>query len=347
MSLSNNMRLLIISPEAHKIGKWVKDLIASYDIVCFGASDGMSGLNVYNKMQPVFIIIDNLLPDVNGGSLSSIIKGTQQGRFSKIFIINIEKAIGNLKADYLFFTDGTPYSENTAYMLNTHMRMLIDNYMARRIHSEEIERAIKMQYQKLPNNIQTGKVLVSSIFSPYSDLSGDGFDFWVSNDEKGIYGFLFDCTGHDLVSFTTTGSIRAIMKKTCMLHQHGVISSMSEIIKEVNSDLFDIDLKPAMTAAIVFFLDFEKNIMEFCSAGIPCLYKKHTGKNYYEKIMTKNFILGCFPDVNFDDGTIELNSIEEIIIASDGFSELFAKKLPKEEFAKHDDVSAIMISFKT
>ena len=39
-------------------------------------------------------------------------------------------------------------------------------------------------------------------------------------------------------------------------------------------------------------------------------------------------------------------NIEEIIVASDGFSELFAKELPKKEFAKHDDVSAIMISLK-
>lgn len=346
MSFNNNIRLLIISPEAHKIGGWVKDLITAYDIVCFGASDGMSGLNLYNKAQPVFIIIDNMLPDVNGSSLSSIIKGTQQGRNSRIFIVNIDKAIGNLKADYLIFSDGEPYSENTAYMLKTHMQLLIDSFMARRIHSNEIERAIKMQYQKLPNNIQYGKFMVSSLFSPYSDLSGDGLDFWISDNEKGIYGFLFDCTGHDLVSFTATGSIRAIMKKTCMLHQHGVLESMSDIIQEVNSDLFDIDLKPAMTAAIVFYINFKKNVMEFCSAGIPCIYKKCTGQNYYEKIITKNFTLGCFPDVNFDESTIPIENIEEIIVASDGFSELFAKELPKKEFAKHDDVSAIMISLK-
>ena len=95
---------------------------------------------------------------------------------------------------------------------------------------------------------------------------------------------------------------------------------------------------------VIFYFDFEKNILHYCSAGIPSFYIKRGSK--MEEILMENYLIGYEPDVGFDEKALELEDIDEIIFSSDGLSELLFKDMQDTDPAKHDDVSAILVKLK-
>ena len=187
---------------------------------------------------------------------------------------------------------------------------------------------------------------MNNVYSPFSELSGDGLDYWTGEDEHGLYGLLFDCTGHDIVSFLQVGEIRALLKKGCKYYQSNVYKSLSEIMQNVNTDLFGLHGDDTIcTAAIIFYFDFKKNILHYCSAGIPGFYVKYQNAAVIKKIECRNYLIGYTPDATFKTQTLALNDVNEVIFSSDGFSELLFIK-GNIDLAKHDDVSAILITLK-
>lgn len=334
-------QILIISKEANKILTWLQPLFKKYDVLWNLAEDGISGIEKYTKYTPCLVFIDCQLPDFNGMSLASIIKDTEDGEKSSIYLYNTEKILHNTKADYFFLT-----LDEQELKVNMYARVeqFLENHFMKKQHSSEIERAKINQYERLPDNMNHTAFQVNILFSPFAELSGDGLDYWIGEDETGLYGFIFDCTGHDIVSFTMAGQIRTLLKKACRVFQMGIMHQLSDVMADVNHDLFDIDVDPIPTAAIVFYIDLRENILRYCTAGIPAFYVRQ--EKQLKAVPTRNYLLGYEPEVEYTEKRMSLKEVDEIIFSSDGFSELLFGQLPKKDMAKHDDVSAILIRLK-
>ncbi|MBP2629492.1 MAG: nifL [Firmicutes bacterium] len=329
--------VLVIMQEPFKIISWVKEALQKYeDIKVYTAATGLTGFAKFNEYLPVLVIVENDLPDMSGMSFSAILKDTDRGFNCTIYVLGVTSFMQNAKADYYFPT------ELNKDIFSMQIRTFFDRQYMRSHHSDEFERAKMRQNEFLPAYLETSTFKVDTIYSPFSELSGDGIDYWYGEDKEGLYGLLFDCTGHDIVSFTQVGEIRALLKRGCKYFQLGTISSLGEILKNANEDLFALhgdDTTP--TAAILFFFDFKKNVLHYCSAGIPNFFIRHENSDAMNEILMENYLIGYEENVIFEEKELSLEGIDEIVFSSDGLSELMFKE--NIDNAKHDDVSAILI----
>lgn len=315
------------------------------------AMTGMDGLFKYQKMDPhpLVVIIDEDLPDFHGSSIASIIKDTKEGKESIVYVINVTELLQNAKADY--FMQKPLNSE----MLFLQVRQDIEKRLLMNSQSDEIQKAISMQTGMLPPPIRTEKFEITSIFSPYNDLSGDGIFYWYperSKEKDRLYGFLFDCTGHDISSYGQCSSLWISLRKELKDFQRGILPSLSEVMDSINGMLMEFSFgndEPNMPAAISFYFDFREKVMHYCSAGNPeLLYLKKSSKTY-DSIKMRSSPFGYLADTQYKEETLKLEGIQEVIFASDGFSELLLKNqfpgFPSDS-AKHDDVSVISVRLK-
>lgn len=336
-------QILIISQEAKKLLNWLESIIADYNIDYSLAESGISGIEKYNTCKPCLVFIDCHLKDINGMSLASIIKDTENGSKCSVYLYNTDKILRNTKADYYFLT----LNENELKAnITLRTEQFFDERFMKKQHSKELEQAKIRQYEHLPEAIDNNIFKINMLFSPFGELSGDGLDYWFVENKNGLYGLLFDCTGHDINSHTMSEQIRTLLKKALRLYQLGVFEKLSDVMVDINNDLFDIEINPVPTAAIIFHIDFKDGILRYCTAGIPAFYVKQYGDTDFKEINTANYLLGYETHVQFEEDNMYLENIDEIIFSSDGFSELLYGQLPKEDIAKHDDVSAIMVRLK-
>lgn len=350
-SKAQQSQILVVSPKADEMIDWLKSELEDYFISFTKATTGIEALETVDKLKPILVLIDCKLPEMNGMSLSSIIKDTICGDKIKIFLYNMDHVMQNAKADFFCLASYDTQKQLLKEHICAQVRAFVANHVMQNKYGDEIMRAKINQFEVLPHNIDTPQLRVTSIFSPYSDLSGDGFDYWLVDGNNGIngyksfIGFLFDCTGHDLVSYTQSGEFRILLKKACRLQQIGYFSSLGELLNDVNCDLFDVDKSPDTTAAMVFCLDFAMKEFVYATAGINHIFVKKIGEEF-QQIDSPSPPLGYESCTNYIEEKIHLSDYERIILATDGFSELITKsdeELPKLDVVKHDDVTAIIL----
>jgi len=339
----NKNSILIVMREPAQISTWVSDALKEYDIKIHLAKTGLTGFVMFNEHLPSLVIVDNDLPDLSGMSFSSILKDMDKGACCTIYVLGVTSLLQNAKADYYF------PKELNKDLFSMQIRTFFDQEVMKSQHSDEITRAKMKQNEFLPEKLETVNYKVDTIYSPFGELSGDGIDYWYGEDKNGLYGLLFDCTGHDIVSFLQVAEIRALLKRGCKYFQLGINHHLSDILKNANEDLFAVHGDDTIcTAAIVFFFDFKENILHYCTAGIPSFFIRYRGSPEMQEILMENFLIGYEPDVEFEEKEVSLKGVEEVIFSSDGFSELLFQHMDKTaEQAKHDDVSAILIQMKS
>lgn len=311
-------------------------------------SSGLDGILAYNKHLPCLVIVEDELPDMPGSSVSSILKAAPNGgeAVNVFFIGKSSSYLYNTNADY-FFPKPVPF--NAAGII------LKEFFHRRKLRQSafllDIEKTKRKQKENLPEEIETKRYVVSNIFSAFSELSGDGIDYWLGDDGSGLYGFLFDCTGHDLLAFSQTSEIRNLLRIHFSAYQSGMIPSLGMLLHNFNADQFTAnDDDPTPVAAILFHIPFKGNTeLRYCSAGMPCFYVDRGAG--YEKVTMRNPLIGAWRDAEFEEQVLPLSGVKRILLASDGLSEILfqekSKKL-KSPFgnAKHDDVSGIAIEMK-
>ena len=303
---------------------------------------GLDGLAAVRKYQPCVVIIDNDLPDIKGMSVASIIKDSPR-EHTVVYLLNIGHLTQNVKADRFA---PKPYSiELVCQEVYQDLQNILD--MVDR--SEELQDAIDMQIGMLPPPIKTRHCSIDSIFSPYKQLSGDGLSYWYadSNNMERMYGFLFDCVGHELSSYGQTSSLHGMLKKAMNFYQVGSFPTLSAAMEDVNQDLFALyDDNKLMAAAMMFCFDFTKGRLHFCPAAIPeLLYRPKNAEKYMVKEL-RSPLLGYEPFSKFPEETIELADISHVVFATDGFSDLLSLSGDPGvdlESAKFDDCAAIFV----
>ena len=339
-------RILIIldnKTNSKELATIIKDSLRQYNVEIIIAENALDGLIKFMQFVPCLIIADANLQTINGFSLSAIIKGAKNGDQCSIYMVVDELALPNSKIDYFI---KKPINND---FLVLELKSFFEKRMMSIYHLDEINRAKQTQNELLPNNLQTDLFRVDYIYSPFNELSGDCLDYWYGNTENGLYGFLFDCQGHDICSFMQVSEVRTIFRWGFRCYQNQqkfktTIKSTADIIENINKELFHSHgYNAPIVAAVAFYLDFKTNMLTYCSSGIPCFFIKDACSDQYKEIDMSNYAIGYEPDATFDEKKLSLKGIDEVIFSSDGFSELLFKNASSIESPKHDDVSAIFI----
>lgn len=342
--MNRKERILVVSRTPQKVAGWLSEWTMKYKVSVHSATTGISGLARFEELKPTLLVVDDDLPDMRGMSFTTTIKDGRLGKDTTIYLYNLSSIFRNAKADYFLVRTS---EEEFRQQLHAQITRFYDEKYMETLHSAELARAKKLQYSQLPPPVQTNHFHVNNIFSPMTELSGDGFDYWTGEDQNGLYGLLFDCTGHDIVSFSQCGSIRTLLKKACKLYQMGLdgYETLDKVMADVNADTFSIDTDPEPVSAIVFHFDSKKNLLRYCAAGIPGILTRKDGENQYRVRSISSYLIGYEPDATYEEEQLDLTGINSVIFSSDGFYELVFhdKEVSEAAIAKHDDVSAIII----
>lgn len=317
---------------------------------------GMDGLCQFRILRPMMIIIDNDLPDIYGMSVASIIKDTEDGPECLVYVLGIKHVMQNTKADFLIGI------QSNLDIFCTQVHNDLQSKLLCKKQSEGMLKAIEMQNDMLPQPIQTDRFTVNSIFSSYDKLSGDGINYWYSGgcgSEHGnkddclygcLYGFLFDCVGHDLSSYGQVGTMWISLRKGLKFFQTGVHKTLGAVMKEINDDFVSLYDYTNIVSAMTFCFDFNKNVLRYCPAAIPYIMVRYKGAEKRELILLKSFRLGYNQDSEFEEQSIPLDNLEEVVFLSDGLSDLIIDTQEPDDvlnIAKTDDVSAIFVRLNT
>lgn len=339
--------ILVISQDAEQVVKVCQGALKAFkDKFDLKVVDcGLDGLAIVSSSCPILTIIDNDLPDIPGMTIASIIKDAARLHNPSVFLYNLQKMYPNTKADSYFFKplDIGLFTDNLFDFL--------EFKFCGTLSRGALEKAIIEQASRIPKNISTEAFSVSSIYSPYKLLSGDGLDYWYDKLNNTLYGYLFDCTGHDFNSYIMASmDIMPMIESSFRLYEAGAYDSLSEFMSSLNDYLMSVHTDIEPTPMILFFADFNNNTLNYCIAGVENILIKQRGSDYTQVIDIDNPILGSKVNAEFNEAKIAINSLSQIIFASDGLLDALHSNSTDIcdilQTAKHDDVSAIIINFK-
>ena len=342
----HNSVLLIASQEKlPELSTFCAAALAKEETKILTAATGLDGIFSYNRYLPCIVIVEDTLPDMRGSSVCSILRDSVYGKdIANIFFIGDSKSY--LYSTYADFFFSKPLQLE---LLGTVFK---EYFHQKKISSPEfvgqIGNAKRKQRNELPKGLDTPQCIVNHVFSAYSELSGDGLDYWVGENHADIYGFIFDNTGHDLLAYAQTSAIKTMLKISFNLYQNGMIPTLGRILYDLNNNLFTVfDDDPSPVAVILFHISFEEKVLHYTPANMPCFYVDY-GEGF-TKIKMRNAVIGGFRSVNYDNFSLPLDGIQRILFASDGMSELLTldtEEEPPSDLAKHDDVSGIIVDIK-
>lgn len=348
----DTISILVIKKEHEKFIEHLKYGLNSKaaKAAIYGAATGLDGLFQCQTLKPEIVIIDTELGDLNGMTVSSIIKDNYECRHTLVYLIGVDYLLENTKADR-YIHSHTPYE-----ILIAQIRRDFSNITGAFELPEEWENGVIRQYDCLVQDFSLddtgGAFQVNRFLSPYHHLSGDGFFYKIlrSNDgdssKDGLYGFIFDCEGHDLSSYGQVAAILYIMKAAMWRYQSGNLTSLNQVMSAVNEEIFSSYTNTTLIPAFCFYLDINAQNFRYCSAGIPAFLARYKGHHKADSINCRSFILGYDQDSTWEDNVLPMDNVEEVVLITDGLNDLLLEKSSLEgsmSFAKHDDISAISI----
>lgn len=343
-----NPSILIISEMPEGLTFDLQSLIKDMAQI-FTATTGLEGLIKFQEVSPMLIIVDSDLPDMRGASVSTIIKDTPQGQKAIVYLMNVTASslIPNLKTDRLI---SAPVDYNVFF---EQVHQDLEKKIFFHTRSEEVEQAVINQQCMLPTKIKQDKFEVDFLYSPYNILSGDGMFYSYPKPTKTkdiLYGFIFDCAGHDLAAYGQAGTVWVTLRHQLEFFYKEVYSNLAEMLNSINRDVFVFyrgKIEPQLTSIIAFCVDFKSMELRYASAGAPELILKEN--NTLRKIKNSSHPIGFEEDTKYEEHSIALEGNTEIIFSTDGLNDLLlcnqdGKFIFSE--AKHDDVSAIFVKLK-
>ena len=344
VSQHDSILLIMRREKAEKILPNLEKAITQYNVNILIEESSISGIVKFQKTLPCLVLIDNDISDMVGLSAAAIIKEAvlKEQYACAVYVTGVNSFVENIKADRIF----SDLEANVDKLVIQSIQTYLENRLSHMARSEEFRRAKSNQRDLLPNYFSSKRFDVVPIFSPFHELSGDGIDYWYSESVNKLFGFVYDCTGHDLVSFIQSGEMRAMFRGAFRFYEMGFYRTLDQIMTSTNEQLFTIYPveKCVPVAAILFEFDFEENVLKICPAGIPSYLIRKKDEPERTEVALSSFLLGFLNNLEYETVQVPLDDVKEVIFSTDGFSELLRnQKNGVRTRAKHDDVSAVMV----
>lgn len=332
--------VLIIKREPEKIMQFLEYGLEE-KVSLYSATTGLDGLCKSQQLHPYMVIIDVDLPDLNGATVATSIKDNYELKNTLVYLTGIESVLENTKADRFI-----PYAASYEILI----AQIKSDFNCKHFQkiSEEWENSIIRQYDCLCPEYSVeeseGSFSVHRILSPYHYLSGDGL-FYTLVKGAGLYGFIFDCAGHDLSSYGQAAATLYMLKLNMWQYQAGNFDNLTQVMSAVNNEIINNFIGTTLIPALCFYLDVTAMSFKFCSAGIPSIVLKMRNRPAPKNIPCNSYILGYDNESTWEERSIDLKDVEEIILITDGLNDLLREHSEQQAFAKADDISAIFIKF--
>ncbi len=224
--------------------------------------------------------------------------------------------------------DGTCYLDNASIVPINHnkktyyMKTSLNVTKIKEIESEN-ERALRLaesiQHSMLPEEVFDEDIIIQSIYKPLENVCGDIF-YWYKINKDTYCILLADAIGHGVGSALMTTSIMAFTSEL-IKENH-----MPDVfLQQLNNKMMGL-YKSSELSQTNFFtvayivIDLSDKKIHYANCGHPQMYLLNDKK--LKALNKPNFLMGLFLDADFSYDTTEYDDNSNILLYTDGLTEL-------------------------
>lgn len=351
----HEINILIIDDDA-LVRQSVADYLSDSGYEVHVASDGRSGLNLYDKVSPDLIICDLRMPEMDGlsvlrtlserkvstpliflsgaGSVSDVVEALRFGAADYLIKPIIDMEVLDLAVQRCL-EQANLRKENERYrqeleQANREMR----EYLRALETDQQAGRHVQMKI--LPTTpVEVGVYTFSHAILPSLYLSGDFVDYCtITRDERDyVVFFLGDVSGHGAASAFVTVMLKnlvARLRSDFGKGQSDLLLSPVDTLHHMNSELLQTATGKHVTM-VVGLLDLTANSLCYSVAGHLPLPVLSTGDEAHY-LEGKGMPVGLFNNPHYEQQCVDLPDQFSIYLYSDGILELLkAQSVPEKE----------------
>jgi serine phosphatase RsbU (regulator of sigma subunit) len=301
----------------------LRSLLQKEGFTALTASNGQSAIELFEQESPSIVLVDVIMPGMNGFEVAGHIKKMAGGRFVPIIFLTaitdentLAECIRAGGDDFLtkpvsliLLRAKITAAERMTHLYETiqrqHHQLLFEQQLARQVYAKTLK----------DNNVQPGEVFI--LQRPASVFSGD-LILVEKNPSGTLHVLLGDFTGHGLAA-----AIGALPAADIFRSMTSRGYSPPEILAEINRKLRGF-LPTGMFLAVVFIrLHQDGKALTLCNCGLPevLIQDGQTG-SIRQKIPSQSLPLGISARQNaFKMNLVEVSEGDQVVIATDGFTE--------------------------
>ncbi len=297
--------------------------------VCF-AEDGIQAVAQYNEQKPDIILLDVMMPNMNGQEAALAIKSSVgEDMVPIIFLTSLQDATDLAKCldsggdDFLT----KPYNKiilqakinafsrmSRMHLTLQQQRDLIREHNEHMVHEQEVARAV---FDNVTHSGCLNLPNLKYLLSPFSVFNGDVL-LAARRPSGSMHILLGDFTGHGLPAAIGAMPLAEIF--------YGMTAKgflMEDILREINSKLKKILPIGYFCCVCMLNLNFRKEQIEVWMGGLPDFYLLRHDTCEVEKIASTHLPLGVLSSHGFDSKTqrFSLRREDRLYMWSDGIIE--------------------------
>ncbi|HTX19495.1 MAG TPA: PP2C family protein-serine/threonine phosphatase [Bacteroidota bacterium] len=171
---------------------------------------------------------------------------------------------------------------------------------------------------------KTGWCEAAGVTVPATEVGGDYFDVIPLSDDKVVVA-IADVSGHG----TGAGILSAMTKSALHTELHHT-TSLSELMANLNSAVYDVTDKKMFVSFACLFLDGKNSSARISTAGHPPVLLIHKSDRRIEEIRTPNLALAVQASTKYEETTVRLEGGDALVLYTDGITE--ATNNEREQF---------------
>ena len=340
--IDGKKRILIVDDIAENIKVLASHLININDYVINIANDGLSAIDLASRISPDLILLDVMMPGIDGYETCRRLKSSPGTREAPIIFLTARHEIEDIVTG--FNAGGADYvtkpfnSVELLSRIKTHlelkekrdllkekMAVLADTQEALRLKVEqmegEMERAHIIQEMFLPKKgPKASHYRTAFRYQPMETIGGDYITFPMPT-EQGVGFFLGDLTGHGVSAALYMALIKFVSDQLIP----NCVFCPSELLMKMNEQLQN-QMQASFLTAIYGYLKLNEDDGNFtctlAGAAHPAPILLHKASQTVEFIkLESSAAIGIFPEMTAENTVIELNSGDRLYIYTDGITE--------------------------
>ena len=293
------------------------------------ARDGAEAVEMYHLHQPHAVLMDVMMPVMDGYEATRIIRQLASSNYVPIIFLtaltderSLARCVETGGVDFIT----KPYNKTLLKLKLEAVLRIRSLYAQLEAHTL----TITAQNEYMQQEQETAERIFSNMVHR-GHLLADCFDYRVAPSaifngdlllamrlRNGVYRILIgDFTGHGLPA-----AVGAIPVAEIFYAMTGKQISLSILVREINRKLKAI--LPAEIFLSLCVMDVSATRLEIWNGGIPDVLVKQAGKSDLLHLVSRHPPAGILPDTSFSDATecIELGAATSIYAYSDGMTEI-------------------------
>lgn len=297
---------------------------------CIEAVNGLDAVELFEEHQPDCVLMDVMMPVMNGYLAAEKIKSMTAGRHIPVLFLT---AVSDQEALVHCLDHGDDFlvkPVNAVLLkakISAHGRT---RELTREIREKNVE--LSQLHETLKQEHQLGEHVLShamrrnwkdcnnvrAFLSPMSIFNGDLF-LVAPNPNGGLYAFLGDITGHGL-----SASIGAIPISHVFFTMCAKARPMKELVSELNATLKDFLPEDMFCAATLLQLNGKGDAIRVWTGGLPPAYVLREGEGIVQSLPSRHVPLGILGADVFSAGidSYQLNRGDRLLLLSDGIHDV-------------------------